>query len=58
MAMPRRGHGRRLIWCPLQASEGRAVPLEVRREGRLEHLSVTPRRWAGAGLLGMHLRPL
>ncbi len=56
--MPRWGHGRRLIWCPLQASEGRAVPLEVRREGRLEHLSVTPRRWAGAGLLGMHLRPL
>ena len=42
----------------VQASEDQAMALTVRREGRSAHLSVTPQRWSGPGLLGMHLRPL
>ena len=40
------------------ASEGRALAVQVLRRGELVALSLTPRRWAGRGLLGCHLRPL
>ncbi|KAK9845822.1 hypothetical protein WJX81_003298 [Elliptochloris bilobata] len=52
------GHELRQVAAAVQASKDRAMAMAVRREGRLEHLSVTPRRWSGPGLLGMHLRPL
>ena len=40
------------------ASDGRALAVEVLRRGELVSLTLTPRRWAGRGLLGCHLRPL
>jgi 26S proteasome non-ATPase regulatory subunit 9 len=40
------------------AAEGRALAVQVLRRGELAALSLTPRRWAGRGLLGCHLRPL
>ena len=48
----------RLTAVSAQASEDRGMALTVRREGRTAHLLVTPQRWSGPGLLGMHLRPL
>ncbi len=41
-----------------QRSEGDVVPLLVERQGARVLLELLPRRWAGAGLLGCHLRPL
>lgn len=40
------------------ASEGRALAVQVLRRGERVALTLTPRRWAGRGLLGCHLRPL
>eukprot|EP00958_Prasinococcus_capsulatus_P012702 scaffold1280_cov379-Prasinococcus_capsulatus_cf.AAC.14 len=41
----------------LRAMEGRPVEVEVFREGRRHRLTLTPRSWAGQGLLGCHLQP-
>ncbi len=38
--------------------EGQAVEAVVLRHGAPQVLSLTPRTWAGRGLLGCHLRPL
>ena len=35
-----------------QANEGRGLPVVVLRRGERVHLTVTPRRWPGRGLLG------
>lgn len=35
-----------------QGNEGRSIPVVVLRHGIEVHLSVTPRRWSGNGLLG------
>jgi len=40
------------------AAEGRALAVAVLRRGERVALTLTPRRWAGRGLLGCHLRPL
>jgi 26S proteasome non-ATPase regulatory subunit 9 len=42
----------------LAASENRPCACVVLRAGRRVALELTPRRWAGRGLLGCHLRPL
>ncbi|KAG0630854.1 hypothetical protein M758_1G208200 [Ceratodon purpureus] len=38
-----------------QANEGRGLPVVVLRRGERVHLTVTPRRWPGRGLLGYGL---
>jgi len=42
----------------VQANEGIGIPVIVLRRGERVHLTVTPRRWPGRGLLGCHLQPL
>jgi 26S proteasome non-ATPase regulatory subunit 9 len=39
-------------------SEGRALQVTALRRGGYERLTLTPRRWAGQGLLGCHITPL
>jgi 26S proteasome non-ATPase regulatory subunit 9 len=46
------------VAAALQAHEGAAVEVVFLRHGAPVALSLTPRRWAGRGLLGCHLRPL
>lgn len=46
------------VAAALAASEGRSCACLVLREGRGVSLELTPRQWAGRGLLGCHLRPL
>ena len=46
------------VAAALRAREGAAVEVVVLRQGRREELAVTPRRWAGDGLLGARLRPI
>lgn len=46
------------VSAALQASEGHACAAVVVRAGRRVALELTPRAWAGRGLLGCHLRPL
>jgi 26S proteasome regulatory subunit N4 len=46
------------VAAALQASENRPCAALVLREGRRVALELTPRPWAGRGLLGCHLRPL
>ena len=41
-----------------QRSVGEAIGLLVRRGEEHVRLELRPRRWAGQGLLGCHLRPL
>ena len=38
-----------------QANEGRGLPVIVLRRGERVHLTITPRRWSGRGLLGYGL---
>ena len=38
--------------------QGQQVEVEVFRDGRRHMLSLTPRTWAGQGLLGCHLQPI
>lgn len=46
------------VAAALAASENRPCACVVLRAGRRVALELTPRRWAGRGLLGCHLRPL
>lgn len=46
------------VAAALAAGEGRPCACLVLRAGRRVTLELTPRRWAGRGLLGCHLRPL
>ena len=39
-------------------SEGSTIPILVERGGAQVHVTLTPRRWQGAGLLGCHIVPL
>ncbi|CAM6043493.1 unnamed protein product [Sphagnum compactum] len=41
-----------------QLNEGSGLNVVVLRRGEPIHLVVTPRRWAGHGLLGCHIQPL
>lgn len=42
----------------LAASEGSPVEALLLRQGAAVALTLTPRKWAGRGLLGCHLKPL
>eukprot|EP01047_Picozoa_sp_COSAG01_P073760 COSAG01_NODE_12118_length_1798_cov_2.425544_2_plen_247_part_00 len=42
----------------VRGSEGRALQVTALRRGGYERLTLTPRRWAGQGLLGCHITPL
>ncbi|KAJ8286264.1 hypothetical protein GJAV_G00036430 [Gymnothorax javanicus] len=42
----------------VQHSEGKALSITVVREGQTVHLSLTPQRWSGRGLLGCNILPL
>jgi len=42
----------------LQQHEGAAVEVVFLRQGQPVTMQLTPRQWAGRGLLGCHLRPL
>ncbi|KAI8476042.1 MAG: hypothetical protein J3K34DRAFT_5325 [Monoraphidium minutum] len=59
-APPGQGGGDELarVAAALQAAEGRGVEVVFLRHGAPVALALTPRRWAGRGLLGCHLRPL
>ncbi|XP_032054804.1 26S proteasome non-ATPase regulatory subunit 9 [Aythya fuligula] len=42
----------------VQHSEGRPLSVTVIRNGKKVHLGLTPKRWAGKGLLGCNIIPL
>ncbi|KAF2987574.1 hypothetical protein EK904_013247 [Melospiza melodia maxima] len=42
----------------VQHSEGRPLSVTVIRGGRRVHVGLTPKRWAGKGLLGCNIIPL
>ena len=42
----------------LASNEGKVIQVSVLRRGESRTLALTPRAWAGRGLLGAHLRPL
>ncbi|NXC42445.1 PSMD9 ATPase, partial [Penelope pileata] len=42
----------------VQHSEGRPLSVTVIRNGKQVHMGVTPKRWAGKGLLGCNIIPL
>jgi 26S proteasome non-ATPase regulatory subunit 9 len=42
----------------LQQHENSAVEVVFLRQGQPVSMQLTPRQWAGRGLLGCHLRPL
>ncbi|KFO10774.1 26S proteasome non-ATPase regulatory subunit 9, partial [Balearica regulorum gibbericeps] len=42
----------------VQHSEGRPLSVTVIRSGRKVHVGLTPKRWAGKGLLGCNIIPL
>jgi 26S proteasome non-ATPase regulatory subunit 9 len=42
----------------LQAHENQQVPVVFLRAGQAVQMQLVPRKWAGRGLLGCHLRPL
>ncbi|KAF6259949.1 hypothetical protein COO60DRAFT_1294635 [Scenedesmus sp. NREL 46B-D3] len=42
----------------LQGHEDQEVPVVFLRAGQAVQMQLTPRKWAGRGLLGCHLRPL
>jgi 26S proteasome non-ATPase regulatory subunit 9 len=42
----------------LQAHEDKEVAVVFLRAGQAVQMQLTPRKWAGRGLLGCHLRPL
>eukprot|EP00252_Welwitschia_mirabilis_P012676 TRINITY_DN28006_c0_g1_i1.p1 TRINITY_DN28006_c0_g1~~TRINITY_DN28006_c0_g1_i1.p1 ORF type:complete len:234 (-),score=64.94 TRINITY_DN28006_c0_g1_i1:205-906(-) len=41
-----------------QSNQGKEIPVLLLRQGIQMHLTVTPRPWAGQGLLGFHLQML
>ena len=45
------------VAAALAANENRPVSALVLRRGAKTEVSVTPKRWAGRGLLGCHMRP-
>ncbi|XP_014816780.1 PREDICTED: 26S proteasome non-ATPase regulatory subunit 9 [Calidris pugnax] len=42
----------------VQHSEGRPLSVTVLRGGKKVHVGLTPKRWAGKGLLGCNIIPL
>ncbi|XP_066510535.1 26S proteasome non-ATPase regulatory subunit 9-like [Hoplias malabaricus] len=42
----------------VQHSEGKSVSIAVVRNGQSVHLSLTPQRWSGRGLLGCNIVPI
>ncbi|XP_072921674.1 26S proteasome non-ATPase regulatory subunit 9 [Hemitrygon akajei] len=42
----------------VQHSEGKPISITVTRNGQNVHLSLTPQRWSGRGLLGCNIVPL
>jgi 26S proteasome non-ATPase regulatory subunit 9 len=50
--------GMQSIASIVQHSQGKSLPVLVRRNGLSVRLSVTPNTWSGRGLLGCHIVPI